>query len=872
MSYTPSGKADLRLNLMGLSPTSASPISLSVPNSSTLAAMLNSSNTSHSETPSPNGSRISPFATLDQAIQAWKEKCNQVSQLKIAEHLLQQQNTELQKRIAVLEVMKDELEGKLQKKDKDLPKSLKGSSSSSKKKSVNFTNLEVLSQLSLGVFLCNVDGWQCQMKEVPLDKINEKDRSQIEKEITTIEELPSHPNLLRYLFHTKEKNSLRIFTARIPSSLRDYLDALTVTPAAEIIHKWLLDILRGLEVLHKYNILHRDLTSKNIYVQFDERTEMVSKLIIGNYDSAKKIKSAIAISDIGSTTHMAPEVFSAGADKASGTYSAKSDVWSFGMTIYEILTLSRPYNNVPPGLIPGIVCSGSRPALPDSIANNMDYQVLVDLFHDCTRFEPEARPSLEKIKANLFLDSANLSPKGKSRASQILSLEWMNVVTLSIADWSSLQDKIDPNYGPPLVSKERGFVTEEGCSGLKKSNLQPEDAKAIFYFDRYLAKTELDIFVNKDTSDPVVIYIQKNTVGYEEEAASSPAHMIASPRVKNEGISRQYFAMISTARGDERALVQTTSKSPPSAKDKLALLISNRPLLTSLKFLHIENPKPMIEEMVAFEKKEISTKLKFGVLYVKPGQSTEDEMYNNAIGSKQQDEFLDFLGDIIVLENWPRFAGGLDTTGRNNDGEYSYFTIHGDYEIMFHVSTKIKFNENDPQQVQRKKHLGNDVVLIIFKDAEDISPFKPSSMVSQFNHVFIVVQPVLGSNPTKYRVAVVAKEGVVMHPPHLPNPAIFEKDGYFRSFLLSKLINAEKAAMKANIFANKFQRVRTEVLKDMCNRHLNPKEATPAKTPRVKSIMIEPGGISVKGGWNRLQPDPEQMAEMLALANGVGKQ
>jgi len=52
---------------------------------------------------------------------------------------------------------------------------------------------------------------------------------------------------------------------------------------------------------------------------------------------------------------------------------------------------------------------------------------------------------------------------------------------------------------------------------------------------------------------------------------------------------------------------------------------------------------------------------------------------------------------------------------------------------MFHVSTKIKYNENDPQQVQRKKHLGNDVVLIIFKDAEDISPFKPSSMVSQFN-------------------------------------------------------------------------------------------------------------------------------------------
>jgi len=35
---------------------------------------------------------------------------------------------------------------------------------------------------------------------------------------------------------------------------------------------------------------------------------------------------------------------------------------------------------------------------------------------------------------------------------------------------------------------------------------------------------------------------------------------------------------------------------------QLALLISNRPLLSSLKYVHIENPKPMIDEMVLFEK------------------------------------------------------------------------------------------------------------------------------------------------------------------------------------------------------------------------------------------------------------------------------
>jgi hypothetical protein len=49
-------------------------------------------------------------------------------------------------------------------------------------------------------------------------------------------------------------------------------------------------------------------------------------------------------------------------------------------------------------------------------------------------------------------------------------------------------------------------------------------------------------------------------------------------------------------------------------------------------------------------------------------------------------------------------------------GTFSIFTkVINKFDVMFHVSTYIPFHGADAQQVERKRHLGNDVGLIIFK-------------------------------------------------------------------------------------------------------------------------------------------------------------
>jgi hypothetical protein len=57
---------------------------------------------------------------------------------------------------------------------------------------------------------------------------------------------------------------------------------------------------------------------------------------------------------------------------------------------------------------------------------------------------------------------------------------------------------------------------------------------------------------------------------------------------------------------------------------------------------------------------------------------------------------------------------------------------------MFHVSTLLPYSKSDSQQLERKRHIGNDIVTIIFQDEN--TPFAPDMIASNFLHSFIVIQ------------------------------------------------------------------------------------------------------------------------------------
>ncbi|XP_068812575.1 rap1 GTPase-activating protein 1 isoform X10 [Struthio camelus] len=217
--------------------------------------------------------------------------------------------------------------------------------------------------------------------------------------------------------------------------------------------------------------------------------------------------------------------------------------------------------------------------------------------------------------------------------------------------------------------------------------------------------------------------------------------------------------------------------------------------------------------IVAFDEHVISNNFKFGVIYQKPGQTTEEEVFSNIEESLGFLEFLDFLGDRIQLQDFRGFRGGLDVA-RGQTGTESVYTNFRGKEIMFHVSTKLPFTEGDSQQLQRKRHIGNDIVAIIFQDEN--TPFVPDMIASNFLHAYVVIQLAHStSGETLYKVSVTARDDVPFFGPSLPNPAVFRKSAEFREFLLAKLINAEYSCYRSEKFAKLEERTRSALLESL---------------------------------------------------------
>ncbi|KAK6475529.1 rap1 GTPase-activating protein 2-like isoform X1 [Huso huso] len=234
--------------------------------------------------------------------------------------------------------------------------------------------------------------------------------------------------------------------------------------------------------------------------------------------------------------------------------------------------------------------------------------------------------------------------------------------------------------------------------------------------------------------------------------------------------------------------------------------------VTGLKFNPVLYPRAS-QLIVTYDEHEVNNTFKFGVVYQKSGQISEEQLFGNNEESPAFEEFLNLLGDKIQLQDFKGFRGGLDVT-HGQTGAESVYTVFKDREIMFHVSTKLPYTEGDTQQLQRKRHIGNDIVAAVFQ--EENTPFVPDMIASNFLHAYIVVQvedPC--TDHTSYKVSVTAREDVPPFGPSLPNPAFFKKGPEFREFLLTKLINAENACYKSDRFAKLEGRTRAALIDNL---------------------------------------------------------
>lgn len=296
-----------------------------------------------------------------------------------------------------------------------------------------------------------------------------------------------------------------------------------------------------------------------------------------------------------------------------------------------------------------------------------------------------------------------------------------------------------------------------------------------------------------------------NFIGKDENLGS----LLLSLKTENIASQEHSRLLLRLKTGTMHELVPNSCL--PGAPHQIARFLNDQLTVSSLSPVLCPQSSQLIS---SYDEHVIVTHFKFGVLYQCFGQTSEEELFSNQHPSPAFQQFLNLLGQRILLKDHKGYRGGLDTQF-GQTGDEAIFQVFKDREIMFHVSTMLPYTENDPQQLQRKRHIGNDIVAVVFQ--EENTPFSPDMIASHFLHAFIVIQAIDPNTPnTRYRVNVTARDDVPFFGPTLPNPPVFNHGPEFKEFLLTKLVNAENACYKAQKFAKLELRTRSSLLHSLC--------------------------------------------------------
>jgi len=152
--------------------------------------------------------------------------------------------------------------------------------------------------------------------------------------------------------------------------------------------KMLEEIARGINVLHsnKPTILHRDLKSGNILLDEDRHCKLADfGFAVVKEDS---VSSQSDLRAEGTLAWMAPELFN-----LKPKFSTKSDIYAFGMIMWEIAARQIPYCGANPAVIKHcVMMEGQREEIPSDCPEGY-----ADLIQKCWDQVPANRPSIDSV-------------------------------------------------------------------------------------------------------------------------------------------------------------------------------------------------------------------------------------------------------------------------------------------------------------------------------------------------------------------------------------------------------------------------------------------------------------------------------------------
>ena len=255
--------------------------------------------------------------------------------------------------------------------------------------SSNYKVIKLLGEGSFGkAFLCSKDSPEtlCVIKQIVIEEMSESEKKDVFNEANILAKL-DHQNIIKFyeVFDSKKpKHTLNIVTEYADGGdLSEKIKSQGKTPFKETeILDYFTQICLALKHIHDKKIIHRDLKSGNVFL-------MKSGLVkLGDFGIAKGFEKTMdkAKTMVGTPYYLSPEIVE------GKPYDNKSDIWSLGVLLYEMMTFKMPFNaNSLPMLSAKIIRGNYTP--PPSVYT----KDLREIVSKCLTVNPKGRPSISEI-------------------------------------------------------------------------------------------------------------------------------------------------------------------------------------------------------------------------------------------------------------------------------------------------------------------------------------------------------------------------------------------------------------------------------------------------------------------------------------------
>eukprot|EP00050_Salpingoeca_kvevrii_P004430 m.253185 g.253185 ORF g.253185 m.253185 type:complete len:1762 (+) comp10996_c0_seq6:72-5357(+) len=242
-----------------------------------------------------------------------------------------------------------------------------------------------------------------------------QEESDFWSEMKLMKEIGQHPNVISLVgVCTLDEPLLLVVEFADHGDLKGYLRDRRPTPTRpalvtqEELFIFCLQIAHGMEYLSMLKVIHRDLAIRNVLVCAG------GVMKVSDFGLARDVYEEDFYQK--TTAGKMPFKWMAPEALLDRVFTTASDVWSFGIVMWEILTLGNaPYPTITNQGLLDELKNGYRMEMPPLFCTNAVYQVMLK----CWEYYPSERPTFTEVKAMLFdatgIDPSTIGPQIRPR-------------------------------------------------------------------------------------------------------------------------------------------------------------------------------------------------------------------------------------------------------------------------------------------------------------------------------------------------------------------------------------------------------------------------------------------------------------------------